>query len=88
MGDRLLVNQVRVLEFGRVGPSAPSEAMVTAMKSILWDQVRGTPVAPLAFNLERNRPPQGLDLFDYVVRCDEERIVVFDVSNITDSSCF
>jgi hypothetical protein len=81
LGDRLQVNQVRVVEFGRIGPSAPIEVNTRATLSIFRDKILGMPVAPLAYILERNRPPQGLDLFEYFIHCDEERIVVIDVSN-------
>jgi hypothetical protein len=82
LGERLRVDQVRVIEFGRIGPSAPTKVVAKAILSIFRDQILGQPVVPLAYILERNRAPQDLRLFEYVAHCDEERIVILDVSTI------
>ena len=89
-GKRLTVSKVQVIEFGRMGSSGQDAGTPMTRQEIMRDPVApylSSPllddiVVPLMNTLRVDRCPQKWGLREYVTLCDEERIVVLEVSTI------
>ena len=90
-GKRLTVSKVQVIEFGRMGssgqdtgtPMTPQEIMRDPIASYLSSPLLDDIVVPLMNTLRVDRCPQKWRLREYVTLCDEERIVVLEVSTLS-----